>query len=163
MLEALGSGNKRALEQCNDLVIPEIESALINSFDHLRARPLTKKRNVELGEAPQTAIANSAIEKIVELGVSHDIAEKLVTEELEANPDLSLLQLIQQITTALTGEDNKPSKKPKKEITQTVKPETWPQLKSHDLRKVYADKTGTMHEALAGQGLIYPVEKLLAG
>ena len=163
MLEALGSGNKRVLEQCNDLVMPEIESALINSFDHLRARPLTKKRNVELGEAPQTAIANSAIENIVVRGVSHDIAEKLVTEELEANPDLSLLQLIQQITTALTGEDNKPSKKPKKEITQTVKPETWPQLNSHDLRKVYADKTGTMYEALSGQGLIYPVEKLLAG
>ena len=58
MLEALSSGNKRVLEQCNDLVIPEIESTLINSFDQLKARPLTKRRNVELGEASQTAIAN---------------------------------------------------------------------------------------------------------
>ena len=163
MLEALGSGNKRVLEQCNDLVMPEIESALINSFDHLRARPLTKKRNVELGEAPQTAIANSAIENIVVRGVSNDIAKELVTDALETNPDLSLIQIIQQVTTALSGEDNKPSKKPKKEITQTVKPETWPQLESHDLRKVYADKTGTMYEALSGQGIIYPVEELLAG
>ena len=163
MLEALGSGNKRVLEQCNDLVMPEIESALINSFDHLRARPLTKKRNVELGEAPQTAIANSAIETLIALGVSADIAEPLVTDVLETNPGLSLIQIIQQVTTALSGADKKPSKKPKKEITHAVKPETWSQLKSHDLRKVYADKTGTMYEALAEQGVIYPVETLLAG
>ena len=163
MLEALSSGNKRVLEQCNDLVIPEIESALINSFDHLRATPLTKKRNVELGEASQTAIANSAIETLVAMDISADIAEALVTDALETNPDLRLIQIIQQATTALSGEDNKPSKKPKKETIPSVKPETWAQLKSHDFRKVYADKTGTMHDALEGQGLIYPVEKLLAG
>ena len=163
MLEALGSGNKRALEQCNDLVIPEIESALINRFDHLRARPLTKKRNVELGEASQTAIANSAVETLVAMDISADIAGPLVTDALETNPDLSLLQIIQQATTALSEVDKTPSKKPKKETTPTVKIETWPQLNSHDLRKIYADKTGTMYEALAEQGLIYPVEKLLAG
>ena len=163
MLEALSSGNNRVLEQCNDLVMPEIESALINSFDHLRARPLTKRRNVELGEVSQTAIANSAIETLIALGVSADIAEPLVTDVLETNPGLSLIQIIQQVTTALSGADKKPSKKPKKEITHAVKPETWSQLKSHDLRKVYADKTGTMYEALAEQGVIYPVETLLAG
>ena len=163
MLEALSSGNKRVLEQCNDLVIPEIESALINTFDHLKARPLTKRRNVELGEVSETAIANSAIETLVAMDVSADIAEPLVTDALETNPDLSLIHIIQKVTTALSGVDKKPSKKPKKESTPTVKPETWPQLNSHDLRKIYADKTGTMYEALADQGLIYPVEKLLAG
>ena len=163
MLEALSSGNKRVLEQCNDLVIPEIESTLINSFDHLKARPLTKRRNVELGEVSQTAIANSAIDTLVAMSVSADIAEPLITDALETNPDLSLIQIIQQVTTALSGVDKKPSNKPNKETTPTVKPETWPQLKSHDLRKVYADKTGTMYEALAEQRLIYPVEELLAG
>ena len=163
MLEALSSGNKRVLEQCNDLVIPEIESTLINSFDHLKARPLTKRRNVELGEVPQTAIANSAIKTLVEMDVSADIAEPLITDALETNPDLSLIQIIQQVTTALSGVDKKPSKKPKNETTPIVKPEIWPQLKIHDIRKLYADKTGTMYEALAEQGLIYPVEKLLAG
>ena len=163
MLEALSSGNKRVLEQCNDLVIPEIESTLINSFDRLKARPLTKRRNVELGEASQTDVANSAIETLVDMNISADIAEPLVTDALESNPDLSLIQIIQQATTALSGVDEKPSKKLKKETTHTVKSETWSQLDGPDLRKVYADKTGTMYEAFAGQGLIYPVQELLAG
>lgn len=163
MLEALSSGNKRALERCNDLVMPEIESALINTFDQLKSRPLSKKRNIELGEASQTAIANSAIEMLTAAGIAKDIAEPLVADALGANPDLSLIQIIHEVTKALIKVRSKLAKKTNKEKKGTVKPDTWAQLKDRDIRKLYADRTGSMYESLIEERLIYPVEELLAG
>ncbi len=163
MLEALKTGNEQALEKCSDLVIPEIESALINTFDHLKSRPLTRKRNIELGEASLTAVANSAIETLVAMGVSTDIAEHLVADAFEVNPDLSLIQIIQQVTTALSGVEKSPAKKEKNKTIPIFKPENWVQLKKPDMRKLYADKTGTIYEMLVENRLIYPVEKNLVG
>lgn len=164
MLDALNSGDKRALEKCDDLVIPKVESALIGAFDHLKNRSLNFKRNIEMGELSQTNVANAALETLSQMGIAADIAEPLVTDTLTANPDLTLLQIIQQITTSLSGLEKKCTKATKNETKKTyAKPDTWAQLNRKDMRKLFADKPGTMYEEVAEQGLIYPVDELMAG
>jgi len=163
MLEALRSGNQRKIEECNDLIFPKFQSNMINAVDRLVSQPLKKSKSVELGEHSETNIANAAIQTIVSMGIAEDIARPLVSSVLVEKPDLPLIQIIQMATTALTqsGEE-KPSeeKTPKRVYTSR---NSWGQLPERHLRKMYADKTGSMYEVLKERGLIYPVEDLLVG
>ena len=67
-------------------------------------------------------------------------------------------------TTALTqtGEEQtiKPNADSKPVYTNR---DSWGQLPEKDLRKMYADKSGSMYEVMKEKGLIYPIYKLLAG
>ncbi|WP_219622174.1 ATP-binding protein [Endozoicomonas acroporae] len=163
MLTALGSNDTNKIERCGDLIIPEIDSTLIIAFDHLKPKPLNRHKKVDMGEASQTSVANDARAALVSMGVADDIAEPLVRDAVEANPELQLIQIIQHATTALSGLSQKPKKSKEKEKAPLTCPENWSQLKSPDMRKLYADKTGAMYELLAEHSVIYPVETLLAG
>ena len=163
MLVALHTGNRRKIEECNDLVFPNFESSIINAIDKLVSKPLRKAKTVELGGPDESSIANSAIETIVSMGIAEDIAQPLVTDALLKNPELKLIQIIQLATTALTNEDQDRRFEP---MTDT-KPvytsrDSWSRLPHRDLRKMYADKTGSMYEVMKEKGLIYPLNKLLA-
>lgn len=163
MLEALRSGNQRKIEECNDLIFPKFQSNMINAVDRLVSQPLKKSKSVELGEHSETNIANAAIQTIVSMGIAEDIARPLVSSVLVEKPDLPLIQIIQMATTALTQSgQEKPSeeKTPKRVYTSR---NSWGQLPERHLRKMYADKTGSMYEVLKERGLIYPVEDLLVG
>jgi len=165
MLDALRTGNRRKIEECNDLIFPKFESSMINAMDKLVSKPLEKTRTVEMGEANETSIANAAIETIVSMGIAEDIAQPLVTDALARKPDLKLIQVIQMATTALTQVGEKNTAEPKKAGSRGVytSRDSWGQLPKKDLRKMYADKSGTMYELLKEKGLIYPVQRLLAG
>jgi hypothetical protein len=172
MLEALRTDDKAALDNCNDIVIPKIESGLLNGFDHLKPVPLKRLKRVEMGEASQTDIANSAIETLVLMGIAQDIANPLVKDCMVANPDVSLIDIIHQATSSFATINNpvemtpiKPAglKKQIKAKVIKVKPSDWGQLQNKDLRKLYASKTDTMYEALYGDAHIYPVNRLLVG
>ena len=164
LLDALRTGNRKKLEDCNDLIFPKFESSMINAMDKLVSQPLGKPKTIELGESDETNIANSAIQTIVSMGISEDIAKPLVTDALARKPDLTLLQIIQMATTALTqtGEEQtiKPNVGSKPVYTNR---DSWGQLPEKDLRKMYADKSGSMYEVMKEKGLIYPIYKLLAG
>ena len=164
LLDALRTGNRKKLEDCNDLIFPKFESSMINAMDKLVSQPLGKPKTIELGESDETNIANSAIQTIVSMGISEDIAKPLVTDVLARKPDLTLLQIIQMATTALTqtGEEQtiKPNADSKPVYTNR---DSWGQLPEKDLRKMYADKSGSMYEVMKEKGLIYPIYKLLAG
>jgi len=160
MLDALRSGNRRKIEDCNDLIFPKLESNMINAVNQLVARPLEKAKSIELGDATETSIANAAIETITSMGIARDIAQPLVTDALAKNPELKLIQIIQLATTALTNTKEQKAKKPKPEYTSR---KSWPQLSKNDLRKLYAGKLGSMYESVVEQGINYPIEGLLAG
>jgi hypothetical protein len=161
MLDALRSDNSRVLEKCDDLVIPEIEGALLNTFDHLKNQALNKKCRVEVGDTSETKVINSAIEALIGMGISSDIAQPLVMDVIKSNPEITLIQIIHQATCSLSGIQPDLAK-PKKEVVTYVKANVWGQLTYNDMRKIYADKTGTMYEVMDERGLVYPLEKLLA-
>lgn len=171
MLDALKKNDKTALLNCSDIVIPSIESELMNGFDHLKAIPLKKKR-IEIGDASQSNIANSAIETLLSLGISQDIATPLVRDCIASNEEVELIDIIQQVTTAFATVKSEQSNKkaiknntlhePKAKLIRT-KSDDWGQLKNSDLRKVYSSKSETMYDALLEQGYIYPISELLAG
>lgn len=164
LLDALRTGNKKKLEDCNDLIFPKFESSMINAMDKLVSQPLKKPKTIELGEADETNIANSAIQTIVAMGISEDIAKPLVTDALARKPDLTLIQIIQMATTVLTQTGEEKTRKTKSNSKPVyTKRESWGQLPEKDLRKIYADKSGSMYEVMKEKGLIYPVHKLLAG
>jgi hypothetical protein len=164
LLDALRTGNKKKLEDCNDLIFPKFESSMINAMDKLVSQPLEKPKTIELGEPDETNMANSAIQTIVAMGISEDIAKPLVTDALARKPDLTLIQIIQMATTALTQTGEEKTRKPKVDSKPVyTKRESWGQLPKKDLRKMYADKSGSMYEVMKEKGLIYPVHKLLAG
>ncbi|WP_100642546.1 ATP-binding protein [Alteromonas facilis] len=167
LLEALRTGNKKKLEECNDLIFPKFESSIINAMDKLVSKPLEKPKRIELGEADETNIANSAIQTIVSMGIPEDIAKPLIADALLRNPELTLIQIIQMATTALTQTGEEKTRKTRKTKADT-KPvytnrDSWGQLSEKDLRKIYADKSGSMYEVMKEKGIIYPVHKLLAG
>lgn len=163
MLEALRSGNQRKIEECNDLIFPKFQSNMINAVDRLVSQPLKKSKSVELGEHSETYIANAAIQTIVSMGIAEDIARPLVSSVLVEKPDLPLIQIIQMATTALTqsGQERRNEEKTFKRVYTSRN--SWGQLPERHLRKMYADKTGSMYEVLKERGLIYPVEDLLVG
>ncbi|MCW8961489.1 MAG: ATP-binding protein [Ignavibacteriaceae bacterium] len=161
MLDALRSGNQKKIEECNDLIFPKFQSSMINAMDKLVSKPLKQPKSVELGEPTETSIANSAIQTIVSMGIAEDIAQPLVTDALAKKPDLQLIQIIQMATTALTQSgQEKPSENKNTKPVYTSR-ESWRQLPEKHLRKMYADKTGSMYEVLQERGLIYPVRGLL--
>jgi hypothetical protein len=163
MLEALRSGNRLKIEECNDLIFPKFENEMINAVNKLVTKPLHKPSKVELGEPSETSIANSAIETIVSMGISKDIAEPLVVDALVGNPDLKLIQIIQLATTALTvaGKEREPSSKNKSKPVYTSR-DSWGQLAGNDLRKMYTEKSGSMYEVIQERGINYPIQELLA-
>jgi len=163
MLDALGTGNRRKIEECNDLIFPKFESSIINAMDKLVSKPLEKPKTVELGEPNETSTANAAIETIVSMGIAQDIAQPLVTDALARKPGLKLIQVIQMATTALTQVGEEKVVKPKGDSKRVyTSRDSWGQLPKKDLRKMYADKSGSMYESLQEKSLIYPVHRLLA-
>ncbi|WP_370980058.1 ATP-binding protein [Agaribacterium sp. ZY112] len=162
MIEALRSGNKRKIEDCNDLVFPKFESDMINAVNQLVAKPIEKPSQVELGDPVGTNIANSAIKAIVAMGIAEDIAKPLVSDALTKDPKLTLIQIIQIATTALTQSEETPSTKSNAKPVYTNR-KNWSQLADDDLRKMHASKSGSMYEEIQGKGISYPVNELLAG
>jgi len=162
MLDALRTGNRQKIEECNDLVFPRFESDMINAVNRLVTRPLAQHRKVELGDPSETNIANTAIETIVSMGVSRDIAEPLVEDALARKPDLKLIQIVQLATSALinSGQEQRLSKNSKSKAVYTSR-DSWGQLPENDLRKMYAEKSGSMYEIILEKGISYPVQELL--
>lgn len=157
LLDALRTGNRKKLEDCNDLIFPKFESSMINAMDKLVSQPLEKPKTVELGEPDETNIANSAIQTIVSMGISEDIAKPLVTDALTRKPNLTLIQIVQMATTALTQTGEETTKVDSKPVY--IKRDSWGQLPEKDLRKIYAHKSGSMYEVMKEKGLIEPVNK----
>jgi hypothetical protein len=164
MLEALRSGNRRKIEDCNDLIFPKFENEMINSFNRLITKPLDKPKKIVLGESTETSIANTAIETIVSMGISEDIAQPLVLDALNTKPDISLIQIIQMATTALTQSraTDEPELKTSTKQVYTSR-DSWGKLPERDLRKIHFDKSGSMYEAIHEQGISYPIRNLMAG
>ncbi|ABC33677.1 Tn7-like transposition protein C [Hahella chejuensis KCTC 2396] len=164
MLEALRFGNRHKIEECNDLIFPKFESNMINAVNQLVTKPLGHTKKVELGEPMETNIANTAIKTIVSMGIAEDIAQPLVADALAKDPNLKLIQIIQLATTALTDTEEKPEArdKPDSKPVYTSR-SSWAQLSSNDLRKMHADKSGSMYEVIQEKGIGYPIQELLAG
>lgn len=163
MLEALRENNERKLQECADIVLPDIEGKLLNTFDHLKRQSVTKPIKVEMGDAEESDLATSALKALTAMGINEDIASPLITDSIQNNPKLTLIQLVHAVTTAMTT--TKDEQKPKKDRPKValVKSSNWGQLNENDLRKLHFAKSGTMYESLLESGYIYPVKNLLAG
>ncbi|MGH1461872.1 MAG: ATP-binding protein [Neptuniibacter sp.] len=164
MLEALKTNDQAKIENCNDLIFPAFESNMMNAINKYVSKPLEHPKTVELGEPNETSVANAAIKTIVSMGIAEDIAQPLVVDALVKNPELQLIQIIQLATTALTQAKEERQVKPKASSKPVyASRDSWGQLSKNDLRKIYADKSGSMYEEMKEQRLIYPVQSLLAG
>lgn len=163
LLEALRTDDKKALENYSDLQIPKIESALLGAFDRLKSEVLHQTKRLETGDPEVTDVANSALDTVLAMGVKQDIARPMIDDLLAVNPGLTLIEIIQKITTSLSGLDTKPQKRTKTKAKSRNKTANWGKLPEADLRKTYADKSGSMYEEIEGRNLIYPMETLLAG
>lgn len=163
LLEALRTDDKKALENYSDLQIPKIESALLGAFDRLKSEVLHQTKRLEIGDPEVTDVANSALDTVLAMGVKQDIARPMIDDLLAVNPGLTLIEIIQKITTSLSGLDTKPQKRTKTKAKSRNKTANWGKLPEADLRKTYADKSGSMYEEIEGRNLIYPMETLLAG
>lgn len=163
LLEALRQNDKKALKNLGDIEIPKIDCALLGAFDQLKSQSLHKKNRIETGEPKITDVANGALDVLLATGVEPDIAKPMVEDLLNTDPDLTLIEIIQKITTTLSGLDIKQRKNPRQSRKKKDRAADWGQLDEKDLRKTYADKSGTMYEALVERKLIYPIDQLLAG
>lgn len=164
LLEALSSNDERSLKKCGDIVIPKIEGALFNTFDHVKPKSLSRKVNLELGSPEDTDIAKAAFETLIGMGLSEDIVTPLLNDIIVSNPDITLLQIIQLATSTLSGlSDSSVAQKNDKPKNVLIRKDSWGRLDSGDLRKLYFDKTGSMYEELDDRSLIYPMDELLAG
>lgn len=162
MLDALRSGNRRKIEECNDLVFPDYEVSMANAVTRLVSKPLERPKPIETGEPVETNIVNSAVSQIVSMGVSIDIARPLVTDSLAKNPNLTLIEIIQLATTALTNKSGEmPSSKNSKKKVHYTSRDSWNQLDENDLRKMYSQKSGSMYELLKERNVCYPVNELM--
>ncbi|PCI51635.1 MAG: transposase [Gammaproteobacteria bacterium] len=167
MLDALRTNDHSALKNCKDIVIPNIESGLLNGFDHLKAAPLKTPKRIETGDSLQNDVVNNAISTLVSMGVTEDIVRPLVQDCIASNPEVSLIDIIHQATSSFAttnvANTKKGTKKKIKSTINKVKEGDWGQLSQSDLRKVYVSKSDTMYKALSENGHIYPIERLLAG
>ena len=167
MLDALRTNDKTALKNCKDIVIPKIESGLLNGFDHLKAMPLKTPKRIETGDSLQNDVVNNAISTLLSMGVAEDIVRPLVQDCIASNPEVSLIDIIHQATSSFatisTANIKKGPKKKSKSILNKVKKMDWGQLSQSDLRKVYSSKSDTMYEALKENGHIYPIKQFLVG
>ena len=161
MLDALRTGNKKDLDKYNDLEIPKLDHLTINAFDQLKTRPIPKKHRIDLGDPEVNSKAGAAIDSLVRMGVSSDIAPALVADLLTHNPDTDIASILDEVSKSLQEENNVTKNRSTKERSNIIKPEHWIQLSEPDLRKIYAEKTGTMYESLKERGVIYPIDKLL--
>ena len=167
MLDALRTNDKTALKNCKDIVIPKIESGLLNGFDHLKAMPLKTPKRIETGDSLQNDVVNNAISTLLSMGVAEDIVRPLVQDCIASNPEVSLIDIIHQATssfaTTSTVNTKKGPKKKSKSTLNKVKEMDWGQLSQSDLRKVYSSKSESMYEALKENGHIYPIKQFLVG
>lgn len=162
MLEALQSGNKQKIAECNDLIFPKFQSSMINSFDNIVSRPLKRRKSADMGETVDTDVANSAIQTIVSMGVAEDIAQPLVMDAVQKQPNLQLIQIVQLATTVLAQPiEEKMSRKNSINSPRHTDRKSWSQLPDNHLRKMHADKSGSMYEVLKEKNNIYPVASLL--
>ncbi|WP_421781254.1 ATP-binding protein [Kiloniella litopenaei] len=162
MLEALSSGDRRKIEECNDLIFPKFESDIINAVNRLVAKPLQQPKRIELGEPDETHIANSAMKTIVSMGIAEDIAQPLIADALTRKPKLQLIELIQHVTTTLMKSEKTAVSHTKPKPVYTTR-KSWAQLSAKDMRKIYSEKSGSMYEAIRECQIIYPVQNLLEG
>lgn len=161
LLNALKSNDKKALQHCHDLEIPQIESALVGAFDRIKSDALHQKGQMEIGEPEQTDVANRALKTVLQLGVEQDVAKLMIEDLLNTSPQITLIEIIQNITTSLSGLNIEPEKKKATAKQHTIRRKDWGKLEANDLRKTYFDKTSTMYEALIKRELIYPMETLM--
>jgi hypothetical protein len=161
MLDALRSGNQKKIEECNDLIFPKLQSSMINAMDRLVSRPLYLSKSIELGEPNETNVANSAIQTMISMGIAEDIAQPLVVDALAKNPNLKLIEIIQLSTTALTKSGKTPSVDDDTDKVTYTSRESWGRLPKNHLRKIFADKKGSMYEALKEKNMVYPVQTML--
>jgi hypothetical protein len=162
LLDALRKGDKKKVEDCNDLVFPELEKSVNDAFNQLVFQPPPKAKQLELGGDDENKVANSAISAMVSMGIKEDIARPLVIDALLLNPSLNALQLTHAITSSLTKEEHgKVSKKNSKKKATYTHHKVWAQLTEPDLRKIYADKAGSQYSALKERNVTYPISELL--
>jgi len=164
MLEALRSGDKEAIEECNDLIFPELEKRYIKAFNKLVSRPIPKPKQVDLGDPVENDVANVAIRTLISMGFSEDIAQPLVADAIATNPHFQIVELINYVTAPLSQAAPQSEQAfEKKDKPIYTKPNCWGRLSDYDLRKIHSDKTGSQYEALLEGQLIYPVDWLLSG
>lgn len=163
MINALKKGDHKSLNEYSDVVIPDIESALINTFDLLKQSIVTKKGSILVDDLEKPAIAKKAVKSLMDIGISEDIAETLVKDVISSDPNITLIQIVQAATKSFSS-DNEGIKNTKssKKSSSIKSSKLWDQLSERDMRKLYADKTGSMYEVLLEKKLIFPLEKFLA-
>ena len=164
LLEALRENDERKLRACADIDLPSIEGRLINTFDHLKQQTVVATPiSVETGDAEESDLATNALKALTVLGINEDIALPLITDAIQSNPNLTVLQLVHAVTTQMTVTQGEKQPEKRRSKVPLVKSSNWGQLDENDLRKQHFEKTGTMYESLAESGFIYPVETLLTG
>jgi len=160
MINALREGNSKSLLEFNDIVIPDIESSLINYFDIAKQRTIKKSPRPSVENLELSQVEKKAIQSLMDIGISRDVAEPLVNDAASSDPNITLIKIIQIATEAFsTSEEN--NNEPKLKSAPKTPSKSWNQLSEGDLRKLYSNRTGTMYESLLGSGLIYPIDSVL--
>jgi len=158
MLSALKNGRAQDIQQYGDLVMPEIEDKLIQSFDHLIAvtenpTPTNFKETEEIDKAKK------AVKMLTEMGVSPDISLPLVDDILSKCPSLSIIQLVHKATSHVTTQQLSKDKTPVPNRRNREKIQ-WDSLQSNDLRKLFTDNNQPLYQALKNQELIFDIRNL---
>lgn len=161
MINALRRGDDRVLSEYSDIETPDIESSLINTFDLIKQNSLVKQ-NIIVDDCESPSMAKKAIQSLVLIGVSKDIAETLVKDAMLSDPNITLIQIIQAATKSFSGSNNEIKKQNLRMKSLSMnKADSLDQLSERDMRKMYAEKTGCMYEVMITNKLIFPVEKYL--
>ena len=157
MIEALRSGDPDRIAQYSDLYLDNSLSRLAEQESIIRqsAAKASAKTKQEFGGNQQ---ALSLYHYLLELSVPQKEAETLVKMVMNENPGATLADCMR--VALVYYAEKRHLKSPKAKRTDVISREDWQTLESDDLRYIFADKSGSMYEALRQKQPIPPLGEI---
>ena len=155
MLLALRSGDVQKIEKFGDLVMPDIEAKLLQSFKEQQVfdEVTSEQKRQSIGDK-EKVILNVALS----LGISEDVAIPLIESEVKKNPEMDTMQIVHRLLNLI----NTPVKQKLKSPSKKPNVADWDQLEQDDLRYMFASRAGaTAYEAFKKGGIVVPIESCL--
>lgn len=164
MIEALRSGDATRIARYSDLTIPDVDKHILKLGDLLRPKEPDVSVVAPYRGNPQAIRLHNML---TAMGYESDLLEPLIAGVFDENPNLAMKDLMPLIVNRYpVSEREKTASSSTKTMANrsAVKQKDWHTLDSHDLRFLLSqavDEEG-FHGALAGEGLLFDVDRWVA-
>jgi hypothetical protein len=151
MLQALRLGDPDKIAEFGDLVMPDIEVKLLQSFQEQK---IFDNYTEEQKEQPLDDKAKVILNIAESLGISKDIAIPLIESEVKQNPSMDTMQIVHRLLNSI----NSPVKPKPKSRSKKPNVAEWNQLQHDDIRFMFSNRqNGSSYQALKKGGIVLPI------